>query len=456
MTKDLTQGNVLKRIVGFAFPVFLASLLQQLYNMADSIIVGRFVGKDAFAAVGATGSINFLIIGFVLGTCTGLTIPVAQRFGAGDYKEMRKELATGIYVAGILALVLTVVTTAGTGGLLHLMKTPDNIYKDAYTYIFIIFLGIPATVLYNMPANISRALGDSRTPLYFLMLSAGINVVLDLVFVCIFHMGVAGTATATVIAQVLSGVFCILYMKKKYTVLKLEKDEWVFEKKRALRSTGMSVPMGLQFSITAIGSVILQSAVNTMGSDTVAAVNAAMKIQMIMVQPMDALGVTMATFAGQNLGSGNIERIRKGVRVAVLACTVSAVIGFAGSNLLCLPMTSLFIRAEEMNDEIRSCITQLLFINSIFYIPLGSLGVLRNALQGLGHSVAAMGSGLFEMFGRTIVAFAATAYFGFDAICYSNPTAWIMANLILIPMYYSVIRKITVSYGTCAPVKGTV
>lgn len=446
MTKDMTKGNVLKGIVGFAFPVFLASLLQQLYNMADSIIVGRFVGKDAFAAVGATGSINFLIIGFVLGTCTGLTIPVAQRFGAGDYSGMRRELATGIYVSVIMAVILTTVTAVGTGGLLTLMKTPENIYSDAYTYIFIIFLGIPATVLYNLPANLSRALGDSRTPLYFLMLSAGINVVLDLIFVCIFRMGVAGTATATVIAQILSGLFCILYMKRKYEILKFRREEWEFDKSKVLRSAGIGVPMGLQFSITAIGSVILQSAVNTFGSDTVAAVNAAMKIQMIMVQPMDALGVTMATFAGQNLGSGDVGRIRKGVRMAILACTVSAVIGFAGSNLLGLPMTSLFVRAEETNDYIKKCITQLLFVNSLFYIPLGTLGVFRNTLQGLGHSVVAMGSGLFEMLGRTAIAFAATAYFGFDAICFSNPAAWIMANFILIPTYIVVMKKITICY----------
>lgn len=448
MTKDLTRGSVIKGIIGFAFPVFLASLLQQLYNMVDSIIVGRFVGKDAFAAVGATGSINFLIIGFVLGTCTGLTIPVAQRFGAGDFSGMRKEIAASVYVSVIMAVFLTLVTTAGTGGLLHLMKTPDNIYSDAYTYIFIIFLGIPATILYNLPANISRALGDSRTPLYFLMLSAGINVALDLLFVCVFHMGVAGTATATVIAQILSGILCIIYMRKKYDILEFQKEEWEFERARALHSLGIGAPMGLQFSITAIGSVILQSAVNTLGSDTVAAVNAAMKIQMIMVQPLDAFGVTMATFAGQNLGSGNVARIREGVKKALLVSSAGALAGMAGSNLLGIPMTSLFIRAEEMNDYIKSCITQLLFLNSLFYIPLSSLNILRNTLQGLGHSVVAMGAGLFEMFGRTVVAFAATSYFGFAAICYSNPAAWVMANIMLIPTYVIIMKKLCCTYGT--------
>lgn len=446
MTKDMTNGDVMKKIISFAFPVFLASLLQQLYNMADSIIVGRFVGKDAFAAVGSTGSLNFLIIGFILGLCTGVTVPVAQRFGAGDMVQMRRKIVAAIYVCLLLGVVLTLITTMGTGTLLHIMQSPENIYQDAYQYIFIIFLGIPATILYNLPANISRALGDSKTPLYFLILSAGLNVILDLVFVCAFHMGVRGTATATVISQAISGICCVIYMKRKYDILVFSKEDWAVDIHSMENSVGIGAPMGLQFSITAIGSVILQSAVNTLGSDTVAAVTAAMKVQMIAVQPMDALGVTMATYAGQNLGAGKIKRVREGVSKANIACIGGAVIAFLFCNFCAAPMTLLFIRSNEMNDTIRNCIHQILLTNSLFFIPLGTLGVFRNAVQGLGHSFVAMGAGVLELLGRSVVAFAAVGTFGFTAICFASPAAWIGANAILIPMYLSIMKKLESAY----------
>ena len=216
MAKDLTRGNVFSSIVGFSVPIFLANVFQQLYNMADSFIVGRFVGKTDFAAVGSTGSINFLILGFVLGMCTGVTIPVAQRFGAGDYSGMRRKITDAMFACIIMGIIITALSAAMTGSMLKWMKTPDDIYRDAYNYIFIIFLGIPTLLMYNLPANISRALGDSKTPLYFLLLSAGLNVVLDIIGVCALHLGVRGTAVATVTSQLVSGLACIFYMLKKF------------------------------------------------------------------------------------------------------------------------------------------------------------------------------------------------------------------------------------------------
>lgn len=441
MEKDLTTGNIFQRILIFAFPIFIGNVFQQLYNMADSIIVGRFVGKDAFAAVGSTGSLNFLIIGFVLGLSSGLCIPVAQRYGANKLSDMRRKIAAAVQISIVLGIGLTIVIACSTGALLRLMQTPDSIYKDAYTYIFIIFLGIPATLLYNVPANISRALGDSKIPLYFLLVSAFMNVILDLIFVCIFHMGVSGTAIATVISQALSGILCIIYLKKKYDILTFQKEEWEIDLHSIRQSTIIGIPMGLQFSITAIGSVVLQSAVNLLGADAVVAVNAAMKILMIFTQPFEALGATLATYSGQNLGAGKIDRIQNGVKISMIFSVVCSIVLMILINLVCLPMSLLFMKQSDMTPYITECIQKLLFFNSCTFFPLASLLIFRNTLQGLGHSVIAMGAGLFEMLARTIVAFLSSA-FGYTAICFANPAAWIAANIILVPLYISTIKKL--------------
>lgn len=446
MERELTTGNVLSKITRFSIPILLGNVLQQLYNIIDSIIVGQFVGKDAFAAVGATGSINFLIIGFVVGLSCGLCIPIAQYFGAGKYVEMRKMIAAATYVSIVIGLVITVGTTFGAYQMLMWMKTPENIIREAHTFIFIIFLGIPATLLYNLPANISRSLGDSKTPLYFLIISVFINIILDFIFVCGFSMGVEGTAIATVVSQAIGGILCILYMKKKYSILVYHKEEWVPNLALSKHSAGIGIPMGLQFSITAIGTVVLQSAVNVLGSDTVAAVNAAMKIQMVFVQPLEAIGLTIATYCGQNLGAGKINRIYEGVRKALIACSVCAVVAFVCSNVLAMPISMLFMKQEEMNPYIRQCIKQILLYNSFFYFLLGSLLVLRNALQGLGHSIIAMGAGLFEMIARCMIAFLSITSFGYTAICFSNPMAWVAANLILIPLYFIIAGKLKKTY----------
>lgn len=443
MAKDLTNGKVMSQIIAFSIPIFFGNVLQQIYNMADSIIVGQFVGKDAFAAVGSTGSLSFLIIGFVLGLCNGLCIPIAQRYGAGDIADMRKRIVAAVYVSIILGVVLTIAMVFLTDDLLILMKTPDNIYKNAYLYIFIIFMGIPATLLYNLPANILRAIGDSKTPLYFLILSAALNVVLDLVFVCGFYMGVAGTAIATVIAQAFSGILCILYMKKKYAnIMTFKKEDYIWNLPYANKAAGIGVPMGLQYSITAIGSVVLSAAVNSLGSETVAAVNAAMKTSMIVVQPLESLGLTIATFAGQNYGAGKYKRIREGVKAALILSVICSAVAFLIVNPMAEPSALLFMKRAEMTDYIVGSMKQMLFYNSLSYILLGSLLIYRYTLQGLGYSVIAMGSGLFEMIARSIIAFLAISTFGFTAICYANPAAWLAANAILIPVYIVVMRKV--------------
>lgn len=430
MVKDMSSGKPLKLILGFCLPLLVGNIFQQLYNMVDSVIVGRFVGKEALAAVGATGSINFLVIGFALGICSGFAIPIAQCFGAKDYGKMRKSIANATYLGILITLVLTVTTVLLAPSILHWMNTPQNIYQQSYDYIVVIFLGIGATMLYNMLACIFRALGDSRTPLYFLILSSLINVVLDLVLIINFKMGVRGAAVATVTAQAISGIACYLYMKKKLTIALCHGDERKLDFGHCRQLLAMGIPMGLQFSITAVGSVILQTAVNSLGSDTVAAVTAANKISMIFTQPLDTVGVTMATYGGQNFGANKIDRIFEGVKcsfaISLTYSIVMAIIVSLSANQLGL----LFIEASE--TAILAQVGQFLKVNACFYWVLAILFILRNLLQGLGYSFLAMFGGVFELVGRSFVAIGLVSKFQFLAICFANPVAWFLADVLFV------------------------
>ena len=296
MTKDLTNGKPMKLILNFAVPLLFGLLFQQLYNLVDTMIVGLYLGVDDLAAVGSTGCINFMVIGFCMGVCNGFAIPVSHKFGAKDYQGMRKYVANCVWLGIVFSIILTVVTALLCRDILTLMKTPDNIIDGAYNYIFVIFLGIPTVFLYNIVAGVIRATGDSKTPVIFLVLSSVINIALDLVFLICLKMGVAGAAWATVISQGVSGVACLVYMVKKFEILRIRKGEWKFEGHMALELCNMGVPMGLQYSITAIGSVVLQTAANTLGSNAVAAMTAASKLGNFFACPLDALGSTMATY----------------------------------------------------------------------------------------------------------------------------------------------------------------
>ena len=322
MVRDLTKGKPLRLLLGFCAPLLIGNLFQQFYNMVDSIIVGKFIGKDALAAVGSTGSLNFLIIGFVLGMCSGFCIPVAQYFGEGDEARVRGCVANAVYLSAAITVVLTAATMLGTRPLLELMQTPGNIIDDAYAYIVVIFAGIFATVLYNLLAGILRALGDSRTPLYFLILSSVLNVGMDLLFILYFNAGVAGAAYATVIAQLVSGVCCLVYMIKRYPILRMKKENLRPNRHLTGRLLYIGLPMAGQFSITAVGSTIIQSAVNSLGSGVVAAVTAAGKVQIMLCQPMETMGITMATYCGQNYGAGEVGRIREGMRKSLLVAAL--------------------------------------------------------------------------------------------------------------------------------------
>ena len=434
MTKDLTSGSPLKVILMFTLPLVLGNLFQQFYALADTIIVGRFCGVSALASVGATGSVNYLILGFVIGVCNGFAIPIAQLFGARDYKDLRRHVANAAWLCIAGSVVLTVATVALTRPMMELMQTPDDILDGAVVYIGWIFAGIPFIFLYNMVAAIMRALGDSKTPLYFLILTSALNIGLDLLFIIPFHMGVLGAALATDISQVISGVLSFAYLRRKFGVLKMEKGDIAYSKKACGRLLGIGVPMGLQCSITAIGSVIMQWAVNVLGSTAVAAVTAAGKTQSLLTVPLESVGTAMATYAGQNLGASRMDRVRQGVNRALLIILVYALASAFILHFTDVQIMSLFLDTTKEVDIVNMG-REYLFWNSVFFVPLGALIVWRYTIQGLGFSTLAMMAGVAEMVARTAVAIVLVPILGYFGAELSNPAAWVAACLFLYPAY---------------------
>lgn len=445
MTKDMTQGNILKNIVRFCLPLMVGNLFQQFYNMADTIIVGKFVGKTALSAVGSVGSLNFLIIGTVLGLCTGFAIPIARSFGAQDYKLLKKYVSNILYLSLIIGTVVTLASVFSTRALLKLLNTPDDIIEDAYRYIVVIFAGIGATMLYNLLASLIRALGDSKTPLYFLIFSSLLNIGLDLLLIIAFKMGVRGAAVATVISQAISGFLCLILIKKKFPLLNRDKDTRGFDKFCIKDLLKNGLPMALQFSITAVGSVMLSSCVNELGSDIIAAMTIGGKTQLIIVLPAETIGMTMATYCGQNIGAKKTKRIEKGVIQSILLGMGYAVIAFFLVRSLGSTIALLFIDKSE--TAVIALSQQFLNIGSYFYPALILIFIVRNALQGLGYSITAMTAGVFELVTRGIAGFGFVRRFGFDAACFANPAAWVSADILLIPAYCVALHNIKKRLG---------
>lgn len=441
--KDLTTGSPMKLVLSFMLPLLFGMVFQQFYNMVDTVVVGKFLGVDALAGVGSTGSINFLVLGLCNGICAGFAIPVAQKFGQRDFEGLRKFVGNMVWLSIFFAVVITLVTTVFCRQFLVWMNTPEDTFSYAYDYIFLIFLGIPATMLYNLLSGIIRSLGDSRTPLYFLIFSSLLNVVLDILFIVAFHMGVGGAGWATLLSQLISGLLCLRYMAKHFPILKLSKEDLKLERSYVQRLLAMGLPMGMQYSITAIGSILLQTAVNTLGASAMAAMTAGSKVVFFVVCPFDAIGSTAATFAGQNIGAEKPERVHAGVRASsILGVTYSIVIFFVlyfwGGNL-----TSIFLDSgdAEAVNVILPMSRRFLLWNALFYIPLLYVNLLRFTIQGLGFSNLAMVAGVSEMIARGIFGLCLVPYFGFDAVCFASPAAWVMADLFLFPAYYACLKK---------------
>lgn len=438
--KDLTVGSPMKLILGFAFPMFLGLLFQQFYSLVDTMIVGKYLGVDPFAGVGSTGSLNFIVIGFCMGLCSGFSVPISQSFGAKDFPLLRKMVTNSVWLCTFFSVVITTLMLLFCRPFLTWMNTPENIFEYAYIYIFIIFAGIPCTILYNMTAAILRALGDSKSPIIFLAISSAINIGLDLLLIIVFRMGVDGAALATVVSQGVSGVISIIYIKKKFDILAMEKGDWKLERHLAGKLTGVGIPMGLQYSITGIGSVILQTAVNGLGSIYVASMTAGSKINIFLACPFDALGQTMAPYAGQNIGARKLDRVGKGLRAA-------CIIGFIVSGLMVIvvklfgdQLTMLFL--DEKDPVIMQNSTQFLIIVSAFYCLLTLVNTVRFTIQGMGFSSLAIIAGVMEMIARGIAGMLLVPAFGYLGACYSSPLAWLLADAFLIPAFFLCKRKV--------------
>ena len=441
MQNNLITEKPVKIIIRFALPILMGNLIQQLYYIIDTIIVGQYLGMNALAAVGSTGSLTFLVIGWIIGMTGGFAIIIAHCFGANDRKRVKHYVAMSYYLCVIMGLIMSVGLLLANEWILKAMNTPVEIFDQTYRYIRAIYIGLIFSIAYNIFSAILRALGDSRTPLYFLVLSSILNIALDIIFITAFKMEVEGAGYATVISQALASVLCFIYMLKKYSILRLKKEDTCFSVTSVKRLLGMGTPMALQFSITAIGTIIVQTALNGFGPIYIAAFTASSKIQNFIIQPFISMGAAVATFTGQNIGAGKMDRVKEGVRISfvlTLLCSVLLIIFVLafGDELV-----SLFIKD---NRELVLEKTDVYFKTMIgFYPALGLIFVYRNALQGLGDGLLAMLGGIFELVARAMIIFALTAPLGFQGICLSDPIAWVAALIPLIPAYYYRINKVT-------------
>ena len=421
MEKDMTAGTPGKIIFNFTMPIFIGNIFQQFYNMADTVIVGKFVGNAALAAVGACGTLVFLIIGFLQGVTAGFTVVTAQHFGAGNMKAMKKSVASGAVLTGIVTVILTLLSMISMAKVLHLMNTPSDMYGEAYGYIMVICGGIVAQALYN-----------------FLVIAALLNIVLDLVFIIVFRMGAAGAAYATVIAQGISGILCLLYIAKKVPALYLHREDWEIDKNLAGWQLKIGLPMAFQYSITAIGTIVVQSCLNILGSTAAAGFAAASKIEQVFTQAYVALGTTMATYCAQNMGAGKYTRIRKGFKSATLigfiyAVVTGVIIFFVGKYM------TIFFVSENVN-QIMEYVDIYLRCVSVSFLPLVIVNLYRNGIQGMGYGLLPMTAGIAELVGRSGASLIASHFGSYMGICLASPAAWVLAGTLLLIMYFEIMK----------------
>ena len=439
MKNDLLTGKPVKSIVYFALPIMISSLLQFSYNFVDNIIVGRYVSTEALAAVGNVGSINSFIVGTALGLTGGFTIPVAQKFGAQDYKKMNEYISNSISLSFIIGVVIIVIAHLVSDPILHLIKTPDNIFELSSTYINILYFGVPIQMLFNNFVGIARALGDSKRPLYFLIVSVIFNLFLDILLVKTFNMGVAGAAIATVVSCFIAALFAGWYVLSKFRVINIKFKNLKPNLKISILQLKLGIPVSLQFTITSIGSMILQTAINGFGSSAIAAITAAGRVEQIMNVPMSSLGVANSTFVSQNYGARNYKRILESVNEifildVILSLFCSAILVLAGPHVVVWFIT-------ESDPQIFTYANQYLYTIGGCYVFVSLLFVFRNTLQGLGFTYANTIAGAGELLGRMFVAYVLTPYFGFAAVCFAGPFAWVLADIPLIVIYLNKRKK---------------
>lgn len=438
---DLTSGRPFTQILLFSLPLVFGTLFQQLYNFADTVIVGRFLGVDALGAVGTTYSLHFLTLGFVQGACIGFGIPIAQSAGAKSPEQIHRYLWNGFWLCSFMALLLTLVMVNAAAPLLSLIHTPEGIFPMAVEYVVIIFWGIPASILYNYSASALRALGDSRHPFYFLLFSSVLNIVLDYVLIACFHMGVGGAAWATVASQLVSGLLNSWWLLCKTREIRIKKQEMKLSKSHLLRLCIVGLPMGFEYSVSAIGAIVMQNAINSLGSLAVAGQTAGEKIRQMFTLPMESVGMAMATYVGQNYGAGRIDRIKNGIKSGLAIQALYCV--FAWTAIFFLKGAFVHLVLGDGSPEVTAMAIQYLTIMSALFIIHGSLMIFRNTLQGLGYSVHAVLSGVGELFGRSFGGFLAVAGFGYTAVCFANPIAWGTALLYCIFMVRRMLKRLS-------------
>lgn len=440
MSKDMTSGNPTKLILLFALPMLIGNIFQQFYSMADTIVVGNTLGVQALAAVGATGGISFFVLGFIMGLSNGFSVIVSHRFGSNDEEGLRHAVGMAIILGAIVTTIVTFVSVLGVRDLLEFMNTPADIIDQSYSYIVVIFGGIFAAISYNMISSILRALGDSKTPLIFLIIASILNIILDFVLIVNIGMGVEGAAYATITAQLISFVLCFIYTKKHYPILRLNKSHFKWDKELAQTLLKVGVPSALSMSITALGVMVLQGTINGLGSDIVAAFTAGTKVEQFFTMPTMTIGMAMATFAGQNLGAKRLDRVSEGVKSSVKLVVGYSIIGGIALFLFGSNITQLFISGD--NAHVIASAQHYLNIVALFCWVLGLLFVFRSTIQGLGNGFVPMMSGAMELIMRVLGAIILSELFKFTGICLASPIAWIGADCLLIPSYIIIMRKL--------------
>lgn len=436
----MTVGNPTKDILWFALPLILGYILQQMYLIIDAAIVGRWIGVGALAAVGASSSVMFLVMGFCNGSCAGFAIPIAQAFGAKDFRKMRVYVANAVRIAIVMSIVVTLLTCILCSTILHIVNTPADVFDDAYTFLFLQFLAIPFTIAYNLFAGFIRALGDSRQPFYFLIFSSVINILLDVVFILLLCMGVAGAGLATLLSQLLASILCVWYIARHMQLLIPHGEERCYDNKRISILLNNGMPMGLQFSITAIGSIMLQSSNNALGTVYVASFTAAMRIKYLFTCVFENIGVAMATYCGQNIGARRLDRVRQGewsaVKIMLVYFVFTALVIFPFADY----MMELFVESGE--QAVVANAAKMMRISCYFYPALGMLTIFRYSIQGLGYSNLSMLSGVMEMIARCGVSLWLVPVFAFTGVCFGDPVAWIFADLFLFPAFFLLYRHL--------------
>ena len=434
MAKDMTSGKPIKLIWNFTIPLLIGNLFQQLYNMADTFIVGRTIGVHALASVGSTGSIIFLILGFANGLTAGLAIPLAQRYGAKDYLGVKRSFYVSILISAVVAILLTILSMIFCRQILEIMQTPVEIIDGAYDYLMVIFAGIFSSMAFNLLSNIFRSIGDAKTPLYFLVIACIMNIILDVVFIAGFGMGVEGAGYATVLSQIFSALACILYIWKKIPILRLNSKDFVAESSDVREHVRISFPMAFQSSIIAIGAIIIQITLNQLGATAVAAYTAAQKIDQVAILPMMSFGVTMATFVAQNYGAKKYDRIWRGVRDCIkLSLTFAISVGII-LNLL----SPIFIRAVVGvgHEEVVELGAIYFITNGTMYSLLSLLFIYRYTLQGVGKTFTPTVAGIMELCMRAFAAVVLSNLYGYTGATMANPLAWLGSLIPLMIAYY--------------------